>query len=333
MHVIITHDGRFHADEILACVMLQKIYPHATIIRTRDINLIESYITNKQIIAIVDVYDMYDPTLNYYDHHQRGFNTSINGVKCSSAGLIWKHFNKQILHAFDYHSRRDCYIVKMVYQRYIRMIDANDNGIDIHCKVDLEYGVNSVEYDLGLPGCGRYDKQDCNIHMRTLYNIVDDCQSFEEAFNLVKQDFHNFMENIKRRIAKYGNVKRYLENLSRYGQKNVMQKYEKDILITERIGKIDDIVCELEGEYNLDVKYVINNKEYVSLVYAVRVHSNKFVQKCPLHKEWLGLRDKELCEISGIDGCLYVHSSGFMAANKTLEGALQMCYKSMESTK
>ena len=40
-----THDGRFHCDEVLACVMLRNYtekFKNATIIRTRDPSLLEN---------------------------------------------------------------------------------------------------------------------------------------------------------------------------------------------------------------------------------------------------------------------------------------------------
>lgn len=43
----------------------------------------------------------------------------------------------------------------------------------------------------------------------------------------------------------------------------------------------------------------------------------------------LGLRDEELSKASGIDGCVFVHISGFLAINKTKEGALAMAKQSL----
>ena len=43
-----------------------------------------------------------------------------------------------------------------------------------------------------------------------------------------------------------------------------------------------------------------------------------------------GLNENETCEKYGVDGCIFVHVSGFTGGNKTLEGALQMAIHSLE---
>ena len=43
-----------------------------------------------------------------------------------------------------------------------------------------------------------------------------------------------------------------------------------------------------------------------------------------LLEEWRGLRDEELCRVSGIPACIFVHASGFIGGNETKEGALEM---------
>jgi len=46
---------------------------------------------------------------------------------------------------------------------------------------------------------------------------------------------------------------------------------------------------------------------------------------------WRGLSDNELIKVAGIDGCVFVHSSGFIGGNKTFDGALAMARKSLMS--
>lgn len=36
------------------------------------------------------------------------------------------------------------------------------------------------------------------------------------------------------------------------------------------------------------------------------------------------MRDEELSTLIGIEGCVFVHNSGFIGGNKTQEGALEM---------
>ncbi|XP_057812787.2 uncharacterized protein LOC131026814 isoform X5 [Cryptomeria japonica] len=64
-------------------------------------------------------------------------------------------------------------------------------------------------------------------------------------------------------------------------------------------------------------------------VQAVAVAPGQFDSRKPLPLGWRGLRDDELTEVAGIDGCVFVHSSGFIGGNKTMDGALEMARKSL----
>jgi len=49
-----------------------------------------------------------------------------------------------------------------------------------------------------------------------------------------------------------------------------------------------------------------------------------------LPESWRGLRDDELSRKSGIDGCIFVHASGFIAGNRTYDGALLMAQRALQ---
>jgi len=54
-----------------------------------------------------------------------------------------------------------------------------------------------------------------------------------------------------------------------------------------------------------------------------------FDLRCGLPAEWRGFRDQELDKVSGIEGCIFVHASGFIGGNKTRDGAIKMAQKSL----
>ena len=57
-----------------------------------------------------------------------------------------------------------------------------------------------------------------------------------------------------------------------------------------------------------------------------------YVCRVPLLDQWRGLRDDELSRVAGIDGCVFVHSSGFIGGNATREGVLAMALKTLAGT-
>ena len=52
--------------------------------------------------------------------------------------------------------------------------------------------------------------------------------------------------------------------------------------------------------------------------------------RVPLPESWRGLRDKELDTVSGVSGCIFVHSSGFIGGNTSYEGALKMATRALQ---
>lgn len=63
---------------------------------------------------------------------------------------------------------------------------------------------------------------------------------------------------------------------------------------------------------------------------AVPKSEDSFALRLSLPKPWLGLRDKELSQVSGIDGCVFVHVSGFIGGNASKAGAMAMASKALE---
>lgn len=56
-----------------------------------------------------------------------------------------------------------------------------------------------------------------------------------------------------------------------------------------------------------------------------------FSHRCslPLPEPWRGVRDEALSQLTGIPGCVFVHSSGFIGGNRTREGALEMARRTL----
>ena len=77
---------------------------------------------------------------------------------------------------------------------------------------------------------------------------------------------------------------------------------------------------ELEADEGLPS---VQAEQSIYIVYPDETANNWRVQAVPLRPEsfdsrkalpepWRGLRDEELSKVSGIDGCIFVHASGFI---------------------
>ena len=155
-----THSDSFHCDEVLATSLLLRTaeFEKSIIVRTREQDILD------QLDIQCDVGAVYDPSKNRFDHHQRSFTThwwseqdeqtaAENKVaeekgeptkeikkpitKLSSAGLIYKHFGKQVIFnaAKEYEVTLTEAEVDLVYQKLYKgmflEIDAIDNGVNI----------------------------------------------------------------------------------------------------------------------------------------------------------------------------------------------------------
>lgn len=122
--MIVTHSGRFHADEVFAIAMILML-GEKEIVRSRDQEIIE------QAEIVLDVGGEYNPETLRFDHHQNSFTrTREDGTPYATAGLVWEHFGERILAAKglegDYERQ---FALNWVDQKIIKDIDAVDNGV------------------------------------------------------------------------------------------------------------------------------------------------------------------------------------------------------------
>lgn len=118
---VVTHDGIFHADELLACAALSIAYgrDNVVIIRSRDSKVLE-VATQTKDVWVIDVGNSYDPSMLNFDHHMRDFDvTNSFGNKLSSFGMIVEEL-----------LRRDFFTeVKESLLKFSNKVDMLDNGV------------------------------------------------------------------------------------------------------------------------------------------------------------------------------------------------------------
>lgn len=92
-----------------------------------------------------------------------------------------------------------------------------------------------------------------------------------------------------------------------------------------------DIEKEQKDNLGDQIKYVLYPDANQSWrIQAVPLDSQSFANRLPLPKEWQGLRDDELSTKSGIPGCVFVHTTGFIGGNATYDGVLTMARRALE---
>lgn len=128
---IITHNGSFHADEVLAVATISlALGGRVKIIRTRDTEII------KTGDYVIDVGGIYDSDKNRFDHHQEGgAGQRESGIPYSSFGLVWKKFGKIIAGSQE--------AADIIDKKIGAYIDAEDNGINTSVPV---YDINIYSF-------------------------------------------------------------------------------------------------------------------------------------------------------------------------------------------
>ncbi|CAH9124943.1 unnamed protein product [Cuscuta epithymum] len=318
-----THNGSFHCDEALGCYMIRLTnkFKDAQIVRTRDSQVLES------LDAVLDVGGVYDPSRDRYDHHQKGFEEIFGhgfNTKLSSAGLVYKHFGKEII-AKELQVEEEHPDVQRlflaVYRSFMEAIDAIDNGVN--------------QYDTDQP-----PKYVNNTHLSSRVGRINldwtesdqspenENKAFSRAMSLAGSEF---MDSV-RYYAKSWLPARSIVLECLASRKDVDPSGE--IMVLNRFCPWKLHLFELEEELKIDppTKYVLyeDDRSKGWRVQAVAVSPDRFESRKPLPSQWRGLRDAELSKESGVPGCVFVHMSGFIGGNQTYEGALSMAKAALQ---
>jgi uncharacterized UPF0160 family protein len=157
------HDGTFHADEVVATVLLTifEQIDEDKIVRTRDLGKIEK----SQFVC--DVGGIYDPSIKRFDHHQMDYEGSL-----SSAGMVLLFLKEETIISEK--------LYKYLNENVVMGIDAHDNG-----KSTCQFGT--------------FHLSNCISCFNPIDYNVDDKErniAFFKAFHFTKEIFQNI-------VAKY----------------------------------------------------------------------------------------------------------------------------------
>lgn len=321
--VIGTHNGTFHCDEALAVFLLRltNTYRESDLKRTRDPAILQT------CDIVVDVGAVYDESKQLFDHHQRGF-TEVFGhgftTKLSSAGLVYKHFGKEVISNVTQLPTDDEKVETLwlkMYKEFIEAIDAIDNGIAQY-PADVKPLYRS-----------RTDLSSRVGHLNPSWNESVDAQAvdvlFGKASALTGEEFLG-------RLKYYANAWLPARNLLIASIANSLNVDPSGkIIVFEQFLPWKEHLFELEAQQQTpeDAKaiYVVYPDEMAGAwrIQAVPVSPESFQSRKPLPEAWRGLRDDELSSVSKIEGGIFVHASGFIGGNKTKEGAMAMAVASL----
>jgi uncharacterized UPF0160 family protein len=153
---IAVHDGTFHADDVFAAAIVLLINPSATVLRTRNEDLLSSADMR------IDVGGNHCITTGDFDHHMSGgAGKRANGMPYAACGLIWKNFGKLIA--------KSDYVFEQIDRRLIQTVDAIDCGHSAgHDRLTYQYFTISDTIDAFNPAWPDADQDHNAAFMRAV---------------------------------------------------------------------------------------------------------------------------------------------------------------------
>ena len=290
--LIVTHDGKFHADEVMATAILMDLFPEATLLRTRDRNVIEA-----ADIAV-------DVGGGCFDHHQRGGNGArANGVAYSSIGLIWIEYGRRYLYEVTRRMFGDMIdsdavgrIKAKVDEIIIQELDMVDNGV-IKGKERMATCLSNV---IGAMNCG--------------WLPASMSESEDVRFRRAQATSLQFLNDTIESLC--------LKELAVKMLERDIQESPGEILVLGQFYPWQETLAQKEHNYKLCVFGSGTDWK----VQTIQDFDSEGVGKTRMYlpEEWAGLQNEELEKVCHAPGATFCHNGRFIAGASSIEAALCM---------
>jgi len=298
---IITHGGKFHADDVFAVAALKLIYPNATVYRCKAVKDWPKVVSP----IIVDTGLEHNPSNLTYDHHQRG-GAGMHvrtQVQKASFGLVWDAYGAHILKAVG--SLDSVAMLHKIEDTLVSSIDAVDTGTfptvvfgpDPENQIPM-FGLSSTISMFNTDDVNHASAQDAafqeatQLATRVLKAVITSANESETARLMFKSHYDGVSEVavFSSHIPGWGSAARDYPNLK-------FVVFPRDEKFWTGLN--------VSGEKASD---------------APRA---RFLQ------EFGGLSPEDLKKVSGVADAHFCHIAGFMAVAESKEGVLALIKKSL----
>ena len=291
--VIVTHDSKFHADDVCAVSALALLIDGPIeVIRTRDIEKIN------KADYVVDVGGIFDPDKKYFDHHQEGgAGVRENGIPYAAFGLVWKTYGEELCGSLE--------VAKIIDEDMVSPLDAADNGV----------AIATIEYD--------------NIRPYGLDSVVNAFVStWKEDDRDMDAVFAEMVKFVKALLAREIMRVRAKVEAKEFVEKAYEEAEDKRIVILDGQYPARDFLSK-----HPEPLYFIRPRLDVEKwsVETIKDDSRSFVNRKDFPKSWAAKRDDELAEITGVPDAIFCHRNLFLAVAKSKEGAIKLAKLAVEA--
>jgi len=287
---IATHNGNFHADDVFSIAALKNLFPSFKLIRTRDLELIA------KADIVIDVGGEYDSDTNRFDHHQRGgAGERENGIPYSSFGLVWQKYGLEIC-------QDDQKVANAIDAGLVSTIDAIDCGY-------TEGSAEGITKGISL-------SQTISMFNPTWQEDSDFDTCFDEAVDFASRVLTRFIASANGGISAKAIVAKAIDNAE-----------DPRVVVLEQYTPWKRTVHAL-SEDALYMIYPAQSGEW--RIQTVPVEPGSFENRKSLPKQWAGLSNDELKEVTGLEDAMFCHNGLFIAGAQSFESTMKMAAIALE---
>ncbi len=172
LRIVGTHSGTFHADDIIAFIILDELYGSLELVRSR----------NDDLLSTCDL--VFDVGGGVYDHHTNNKEYRENGIPYAAAGLVWRDFGKSLLEKKGVPVQSIGKVHLYIDEQYMQGLDAIDNGV----RFEREIIIPDLATDLHRFN-PKWNKDE------------DETEQFYKAVQFARTSFLNLIEDQLAKIA------------------------------------------------------------------------------------------------------------------------------------
>lgn len=310
--VIVTHSGKFHADDAWAVAVLKILFPQAEVVRTRDPARIEA------AEFAVDVGGIWDAAAGRFDHHQKGFEGARqSAVPYASAGLVWKHYGARCVSALALaHTGQ-----RLTEEKAAEMAYAIDTDIVQYLDLSDVGAAKNAPGGYGLSAVVSGFNPNWLDEQRLGYGAAADAyrlQQFTRAMELLTDIMVNA---VKYRIG---------------AMLSVVQVRQGEVLEDGRILYLENGAVPWSQVVRKEMPKVLfvishNLAEQRYMIQTIPVSPDSFKARADLPESWAGLRDAQLAAVTGVPDAGFCHNGRFIASAKSYQGIRTMATLALQA--
>ena len=223
---------------------------------------------------------------------------------------------------------------RKVYTDFVEALDAHDNGISVYDPRDTQ-GLQKRFYDGGI-GLGSLvgdlnawsdEEERGELSPDQVQKAEDD--RFLQASELMGSVFLRKLKYYHRNwLPARSEVREVYAARKRNDLEGKIMAFERGVPWKDHLYTL-----EAENPNEQPVVYVLypegQHEDSRWRIQAVPVTKDSFESRKPLPEAWRGMRDDDLDKVTGVEGGIFVHASGFIGGNKSRQGAMAMAKKAL----